>query len=558
VKHHKVDGLIFAQMIREGAKNLTKNVKQVDALNVFPVPDGDTGTNMNLSFISGVNEMNKVDSENISEVTKALSKGLLMGARGNSGVILSQLFRGFSKFAEEYKELNTKQFSQALQQGVETAYKAVMKPVEGTILTVSKDAAKVGQKVAKQTEDMTELMTEVLREAKASLKRTPDLLPILKQVGVVDSGGQGLVYVYEGFLRVLTGEVMTDVEDSQDTQNEFSEDKTVHVRDEVAEMMASGILSVEDIKYGYCTEFMVRLNPKKKEGFNESLFREKLNRFGDSLLVISDEELVKVHIHAEELHKVMELAQTYGGLMNIKIENMREQFLAIKETQSKKEKELKSYGIITVSMGDGIAAIFKSLGVDVVIAGGQTMNPSTQDFVKAIKEVHAEQMIILPNNGNIILAAEQAAQLVDMPATVIPTKNVPQGMAALLNFSLTATLEENENIMTKAKDHVKSGQVTYAIRDTEIEGVQIKEGDFMGIYDGEITTSSKDVESTVRSLLDQMIDEDSEIVTLIYGEDSSKEDTDKISEYIEERHPNVEVEVHNGGQPLYSYLISVE
>jgi DAK2 domain fusion protein YloV len=556
VKHHKVDGLLFAQMIREGAKSLTKNVKRVDALNVFPVPDGDTGTNMNLSFTTGVNEMNKKDSDNISEVTKALSKGLLMGARGNSGVILSQLFRGFSKYAEDYKDLNTKQFSQALQHGVETAYKAVMKPVEGTILTVSKDAAKVAHKVSKQTDDITELMSEVLQEAKASLQRTPDLLPILKQVGVVDSGGQGLVYVYEGFLRVLKGEVMAEAEGQQDTY-EFKEDKTEHVRDEVAEMMAAGILSVDDITYGYCTEFMVLLDAKSGD-FNEYLFREKLNRLGDSLLVISDEELVKVHIHAEELHKVMELAQRYGGLTNIKIENMREQFLAIKENQPKKEAELKSFGIIAVSMGDGIAEIFKSLGADVIIAGGQTMNPSTEDFVKAINDVYAEQIIILPNNSNIILAAEQSAQLVETPVAVIPTKNVPQGMAALLSFNPSTSLEGNKSSMTEAKDHIKSGQVTYAIRDTEIEGVKIQKGDFMGILDGKIAVSSKGIDSTVKSLLDHMIDEESEIVTLIYGEDSSEEKVEEVRIYIESRYPEVEVEIHNGGQPLYSYLISVE
>jgi DAK2 domain fusion protein YloV len=556
VRHQKVDGLLFAQMIREGAKSLTKNVKRVDALNVFPVPDGDTGTNMNLSFTTGVNEMNKKDSDNISEVTKALSKGLLMGARGNSGVILSQLFRGFSKHAEEYKDLNTKQFAQALQHGVETAYKAVMKPVEGTILTVAKDAAKVAHKVAKQTDDITELMSEVLREAKASLQRTPDLLPILKQVGVVDSGGQGLVHVYEGFLRVLKGEVMTEAEDQQDAY-EFNEDKTEHVRDEVAEMMAAGILSVDDITYGYCTEFMVRLDTKSND-FNEYLFREKLNRLGDSLLVISDEELVKVHIHAEELNKVMELAQHHGGLTNIKIENMREQFLAIKENQPKKDKELKTFGIIAVSMGDGIAEIFKSLGADVIIAGGQTMNPSTEDFVKAINDVYAEQIIILPNNSNIILAAEQSAQLVETPVVVIPTKNIPQGMAALLNFNPSTSLEGNKSSMTEAKDHIKSGQVTYAIRDTEIEGVKIQKGDFMGIFDGKIAVSSKGIDSTVKSLLDQMIDEESEIVTLIYGEDSNEENVDEVRAYIENQHPEVEVEIHNGGQPLYSYLISVE
>lgn len=550
---------MFAQMIREGAQNLTRNVKQVDALNVFPVPDGDTGTNMNLSFTSGVNEMNKYESTDITEVTKALSKGLLMGARGNSGVILSQLFRGFSKSIEGTKEIDAKQFANALQQGVDTAYKAVMKPVEGTILTVSKDAAKMAQKMSQKVDDITYLMQEVLTEAKASLKRTPDLLPILKQVGVVDSGGQGLVYVYEGMLRALKGETFTENTVHEEVY-ELKENKEEHVRDEVSSMMASGVLSVEDIEYGYCTEFMIRLDKQKAPQFNEFQFRERINRYGDSLLVISDDELVKVHIHAEDLSKVMELAQYFGGLTNIKIENMREQFLAIKEGQvvSEQDQPMKDFGIITVSMGDGIAEIFKSLGADVVIAGGQTMNPSTEDFVKAIKQVQAEKIIILPNNSNIILAAEQSAELVDQEVAVVPTKNVPQGMSALLSYNPAASLEENKDSMTRAKDQVKSGQVTFAVRDTQIDEVSINKGDFMGIFDGKIVYASNEIKSTTTSLLDKMIDEDSEIITLIYGEDVKEEQAREIEDYITAQYPDVDVEVHNGQQPLYSYLIAVE
>ncbi|WP_034680824.1 DAK2 domain-containing protein [Caldalkalibacillus mannanilyticus] len=550
---------MFAQMIREGAQNLTRNVKQVDALNVFPVPDGDTGTNMNLSFTSGVNEMNKYESTDITEVTKALSKGLLMGARGNSGVILSQLFRGFSKSIEGTKEIDAKQFANALQQGVDTAYKAVMKPVEGTILTVSKDAAKMAQKMSQKVDDITYLMQEVLTEAKASLKRTPDLLPILKQVGVVDSGGQGLVYVYEGMLRALKGETFIENTVHEEVY-ELKENKEEHVRDEVSSMMASGVLSVEDIEYGYCTEFMIRLDKQKAPQFNEFQFRERINRYGDSLLVISDDELVKVHIHAEDLSKVMELAQYFGGLTNIKIENMREQFLAIKEGQvvSEQDQPMKDFGIITVSMGDGIAEIFKSLGADVVIAGGQTMNPSTEDFVKAIKQVQAEKIIILPNNSNIILAAEQSAELVDQEVAVVPTKNVPQGMSALLSYNPAASLEENKDSMTRAKDQVKSGQVTFAVRDTQIDEVSINKGDFMGIFDGKIVYASNEIKATTTSLLDKMIDEDSEIITLIYGEDVKEEQAKEIEDYITAQYPDVDVEVHNGQQPLYSYLIAVE
>jgi DAK2 domain fusion protein YloV len=573
VKLHKLDGFMFAQMIREGAKNLSLHVKTVDALNVFPVPDGDTGTNMNLSFTSGVNEMNKVHSNQISDVAKALSRGLLMGARGNSGVILSQLFRGFSKFAEEYAELNAKQFAQALRKGVDTAYKAVMKPVEGTILTVSKDAAQQAEKWVKLTDDITEVMEKVLQEAKESLKRTPDLLPILKQVGVVDSGGQGLVYVYEGFLSALKGETIElDQSTKQEAAPQISENKEEHVRDEVAEMMAAGVLSVDDIKYGYCTEFMIRLDTERAAKFDEEYFRLQMNRYGDSLLVISDDELVKVHIHAEELYKVMELAQSYGGLMNIKIENMREQFLALKEAQEQKTgrsadvapvaatevKETKEYGIISVAMGEGTKKMLMELGVDVVIQGGQTMNPSTEDFVNAIHSIAAKQIIILPGNSNIILAAEQSAELVDVPVTVIPTKNLPQSIASLLQFNPTLPTEQNQSMMLAAKDLVKAGQVTYAVRDTEFEGVTIKKGDFMGLLNGKIVCSAPDVSDAVKQLIEEMVDEESEILTLIYGEDVSEANMEQLLSYLEERYDHIEIETHHGGQPLYHYILAVE
>ncbi|GAA0349677.1 DAK2 domain fusion protein YloV [Bacillus horti] len=571
MKHLKVDGLLFAQMIREGAKNLTKHVKVVDSLNVFPVPDGDTGTNMNLSFTSGVNEMNKVTSADISAVTKALSRGLLMGARGNSGVILSQLFRGFSKNVETERELNAKQFAVALKKGVETAYKAVMKPVEGTILTVSKDAANAAEKIVKQTDDIMVVMETVLQEAKDSLKRTPDLLPILKQVGVVDSGGQGLVYVYEGFMAALKGETIDDESSVAPAQGyDVKENKEEHVRDEVAEMMAAGVLSVEDIEFGYCTEFMIKLDAKRKSYFNEAHFRGQMNQFGDSLLVISDDELVKVHIHAEELSKVMELAQSYGGLMNIKIENMREQFLSIAEAQDGQPaeqqstastaaaQEAKDYGLIAVAMGDGIGKMFKGLGVDVVIQGGQTMNPSTEDFVKAIEQLNAKEIIILPNNSNIILAAEQSADLVDASVTVIPTKNVPQAMTALLHFNPDVSIDVNQKRMLDAKNHIKSGQVTFAVRDTEIDGVQIRKDDFMGIFDGKIVTTAPDADTTVKQLLEKMIDDESEVVTVIIGDGVEEDQAETLVDELEGQFDHVEIEVHQGGQPLYAYIVSVE
>ncbi|WP_307335206.1 DAK2 domain-containing protein [Caldalkalibacillus uzonensis] len=557
-------------MIRQGAKNLEKHAKQVDALNVFPVPDGDTGTNMNLSFTAGVNEMNKVSTGSVAQVAKALSKGLLMGARGNSGVILSQLFRGFAKGVEALEQLTAQDFVAGLKQGVETAYKAVMKPVEGTILTVAKDAARAAEEKVKQTEDLTELMEAVVTEAKASLKRTPDLLPILKEVGVVDSGGQGLVYVYEGFFSALKGETIADeAVQAEEADAAFSEDKEAHVHNEVTEMIAQGVLSEEDIKFGYCTEFIIRLDNKKGLTFKENQFRSQLNTYGDSILVIADDELVKVHIHAEELGHVLGYAQCFGELLNIKIENMREQFRAMQESGGRAEPqaafpaELPSetepaYGIIAVSMGDGIAEIFKSLGADEVIYGGQTMNPSTQSFVDVMERLPAKQLILLPNNSNIILTAQQAARLVDKQVVVVPSKNVMQGIAALLAFNPTAALEENEQGMTVAIDHVVSGQVTHAVRDTEIDGLKIKKGHFMGIKDGRIVVTAEEASEALCRLIEQMVSDENEIVTLIYGEDVNEAEIKSIEAFIEEHYPDIEVEIHGGGQPLYPYLVSVE
>lgn len=569
MRQERLDGYLFAQMIQAGAKNLAKYVAKVDALNVFPVPDGDTGTNMNLSLSSGVEEMRKTDSPNISDVAKALSKGLLMGARGNSGVILSQLFRGFGKAVEEKKELNAEEFAQALHRGVETAYKAVMKPVEGTILTVAKDAANAALSKAKVTDNLIKVMEAVLEEAKSSLKRTPDLLPILKQVGVVDSGGQGLVYVYEGFLNALHGKTIAselDVE-VQSTHTVLADQET-HVHNEVADMIASGILSEEEIKYGYCTEFIIRLDEKKKVAFDEEQFRHQISQYGDSLLVIADEELVKVHIHAEALHKVLQLALGYGELINIKIENMREQFRTVhlrqvadssrSTHQIEEQLELKEYGIITVAMGEGISNILKSLGADVVIHGGQTMNPSTEDFVNASKQIKAKQLIILPNNGNIIMAARQAAELIDIPVIVIPTKNIPQGLAALLSFDASSSLEVNEEEMTSSAQQITAGQITFAIRDSQINHLAIKKGQFMGIKNGEIVTAADKLEDCALQLISHMLTEESEIITLIYGQDVSEEQVEDLVSTLEAAYPDHEIEVHAGGQPVYSYLISVE
>lgn len=568
MKHEKIDGYLFAQMMEAGAKQLAKQAARVDALNVFPVPDGDTGTNMNLSLSSGVEEMKKSVSSNVSEVAKALSKGLLMGARGNSGVILSQLFRGFGKAIEQKQELSAVEFAQALQSGVETAYKAVMKPVEGTMLTVAKDAAKAALSKAKGTDDLALVMKAVLEEAKSSLKRTPDLLPILKQAGVVDSGGQGLVYVYEGFLDVLEGKRIEEHQDSkEESASSVLVDKKAHVENELALMIASGILSEKDIKYGYCTEFIIRLDERKKAAFHEDEFRNQLSHYGDSLLVISDDQLVKVHIHAEALHKVLKLAQDLGELIKIKIENMREQFRTVHQanlpesngsTKKAEEQGEKEYGIIAVAMGEGIVNILKSLGADVVIRGGQTMNPSTQDFVKVGTQIKARQLIILPNNGNIIMAARQAAELMDRPVRVIPTKNIPQGMAALLSFDAGSSLDENEKEMLHATRQITAGQVTYAVRESQINQLEIKKGQFMGLKNGEIVTVADQLEECTLQLIREMLTEESEIITLIYGQDVSKEQVDALVSTLETTFPDHEVEVHDGGQPVYSYLISVE
>ncbi|WP_069840338.1 DAK2 domain-containing protein [Bacillus sp. F56] len=548
-----LDGRTFAEMIHAGAQNLSQNASAVDALNVFPVPDGDTGTNMNLSMTSGAREVEQMDTDDIGKVGSALSKGLLMGARGNSGVILSQLFRGFSKSIESKKEINSLEFAAALQAGVDMAYKAVMKPVEGTILTVAKDAAKKAMTLAEKETDITALMTAVTEEAEASLNRTPELLPVLKEVGVVDSGGKGLLCVYEGFLASLKGEavpqkaVLPSLDDMVNAEHHKS---------------AQSMMNTEDIEFGFCTEVMVRLDQAKRE-FDEGTFRQDLSQFGDSLLVIADESLAKVHIHAEEPGNVLNYAQHYGELIKIKIENMREQHTSIISQESKpagneKTPAKQPYGIVTVAMGEGISDLFKSIGASVVIEGGQTMNPSTEDIVEAVKSVNAETVFILPNNSNIIMAANQAASVMNEQVLVIPAKTVPQGMSALLAFNPDQEAEANEANMLSAIQQVKSGQVTYSVRDTHIDGKDIKKGDFMGILNGTIIGTSENQLSAVKMLLSEMIGEDDEIVTILYGEDASREEAEQLEAFLSDKYEEIEVEIHNGKQPLYSYIVSAE
>lgn len=541
-----LNGLQFSKMVELGAHHLHQNADYVDSLNVFPVPDGDTGTNMNLSMTSGAEETARHAQEHIGLTAQAFSKGLLMGARGNSGVILSQLFRGFSKQIENEAEITAQQFADALQYGVDTAYKAVMKPVEGTILTVAKDAAKAAE--GAQADNIIALMETIVKEAQASLERTPDLLPVLKEVGVVDSGGQGLVFVYEGFLACLKGEALPEKTAAQSMDDLI---QTEHHRS------VQSFMNTEDIEFGYCTEFMVKLDGAKESSFDETVFRQDLSELGDSLLVISDDEVVKVHIHTEEPGAALNYGQKYGSLTKMKIENMREQHSGIMERDAV-QKEQHEYAIVTVAMGAGIAELLKSIGASAVIEGGQTMNPSTEDIVKAIREIGAKKVLILPNNKNIIMAAEQAAEVLDIETAVVPTKSVPQGLAAVLAFNPEASVEDNKESMQEAAASVKTGQVTYAVRDTSIDGVTIQKGDFMGIAESKITSAEPSLEDVTKNLIASMVGEDDEIVTIIYGEDVSAEEAGKMSSYVEENFDHVDVELYAGKQPLYPYILSVE
>ena len=547
----KLNGLVLAEMIDLGSKNLAKNAEKINALNVFPVPDGDTGTNMTLSMSSGAKETAANVVENIGELGKAFSKGLLMGARGNSGVILSQLFRGMSQYIADKKEVDAKEFAEAIQNGVSIAYKAIIKPVEGTILTVAREAAEAGLKAAENTSSVVEVMEAIYLEAQASLKRTPELLSILKEVGVVDSGGQGLVCVYQGFVAALKGEKIEGLEavETNVVDMQFEDD---HDMD---------FMSPEDIVYGFCTEFTVRLNKEKKE-FNEDKFREDMSKFGDSLLVISDSEYVKIHVHTETPGDVFNYGQQYGELIKIKSDNMREQHREVLRKQEAKQttapKELKEQAMISISMGAGLSKVLTSMGVDYIVEGGQTMNPSTEDIMKAIKEVNAKNIFIFPNNKNIQLAAKQAAELAEENVFVVESKTAPQGLAAVMVYNPQAAAEENFANMQEVLSTVSTLEVTHAVRDTNIEGIEIKKDEFMGIRDGKIVVSNLSLNIVLEELLEKSLDEDSEIVTLYLGEESTEEYTDFLEQLIEEKYPDVEVELIESGQPVYPYIIGVE
>lgn len=546
---------LFQEMVQAASTRLNKQAEYVNSLNVFPVPDGDTGTNMGMTIENGAKEVADKSASTVGEVAAIFAKGLLMGARGNSGVITSQLFRGFSQSVKGKDELDGQALALAFQSGVEVAYKAVMKPVEGTILTVSRGAAIGAKKKAEATNDAVEVMKAALEGAKTALAKTPDMLPVLKEVGVVDSGGQGLVFIYEGFLSALTGEYIAS-EDFQATPATMSQMINAEHHKSVA-----GHVATEDITFGYCTEIMVALKqgPTYVKDFDYDEFRNYLNELGDSLLVVNDDEIVKVHVHTEDPGLVMQEGLKYGSLVKVKVDNMRNQHEAQLEKEEKaiKPAEEKEYAIIAVVAGDGLAEIFKAQGVDYIISGGQTMNPSTEDFIKAVDQVNARNIIFLPNNKNIFMAAQSAAEVLEQPTTVIETRTLPQGLTSLLAFDSGKTIEENHERMTAALSDVISGSVTTAVRDTTIDGLEIHENDNLGMVDGKILVSNPDMLTTLKATFAKMLDEDSEIVSIYIGEDGDEELANGLAQDLMEEYEDLEVEIHQGNQPVYQYIFSV-
>ena len=550
-----INSKLLAKMFLAGAKNLDSKKDWINELNVFPVPDGDTGTNMSMTIMSAAKEVSSLTEPTMAALSKAISSGSLRGARGNSGVILSQLFRGFCKVIKEYDELDVTIVCEAFQKAVETAYKAVMKPKEGTILTVAKGAADKALELAEQTDDLVFFADEVIKHAEYVLNQTPEMLPVLKQAGVVDSGGQGLVQVLKGANDALLGK---EIDYSIEGVSSGASPEKITAETEA------------EIKFGYCTEFIIVLNNPLSDK-EELKYKAFLESIGDSIVVVADDEIVKTHVHTNDPGLALQEALKHGSLSRIKIDNMREehQEKLIKESeklakeqaaeeQKSKEPE-KEMGFISVSIGEGMNEVFKGLGVDYIIEGGQTMNPSTEDMLNAIEKVNAKNVFILPNNKNIIMAANQAVSLVeDKQIIVIPTKTIPQGITALVNYIPDHSVEENKEQMMAEIENVKTGQVTYAVRDTEIDGKTIKQDDYMGIGDKSILAVGKDLKQTTLEMVDAMVDEDSAIVSIYFGSASSEEKAEEIASAIEEKYPDVEVEVNDGGQPIYYYVISVE
>lgn len=560
MKRTVLDVEAFISMLEVGGNRLSENAEYVNSLNVFPVPDGDTGTNMNLTYTSGIERVIKQHSDTVGEVGEDLAKGLLMGARGNSGVILSQLFRGFAKAIEGKTTIEAQDLANAFQRGIDTAVKAVMKPVEGTILTVARDSAAAGMQKAEETDDIIEVMTAVLEEAQTSLENTPNLLPVLKEVGVVDSGGQGLVYIYHGFLESLTGE---SIPVKSADPNKANVTELAHQENffNTAHSVAS-----EDIHYGYCTEIMVKIGEGETvtDEFDYDTFRNHLDGIGDSLLVVSDDEIVKVHVHTETPGEVMNYGQKFGSLVKIKVDNMRLQHDDIldgkgsNQAESASAVERTNLAIIAVAAGEGIENLFKDMGVKSIISGGQTMNPSTNDILDAINKANADNVIILPNNKNIIMAASQAVEVSEIPAAVVETKYISQGLTAMLGYNPDGTLEDNKAAMVAEMANVTSGQVTVAVRDTTVDGLEIHKDHFMGIIDGKIVSEDADLVKETINMVNAMIDEDKELVTLIFGEETDQATAELIAEAVEEANEDIEVEIVDGGQPVYHFLASVE
>lgn len=562
----KIDGVLLSKMFKQAAATLNKNKNLVDSLNVFPVPDGDTGTNMSLTMNAALSEIAKHEGEvSVEIVAKAMSKGSLMGARGNSGVILSQIFRGFAKGCQDKQTLNSIEFAHALKDASDTAYKAVMKPVEGTILTVIRKTAEHGMDYTEQAVPVQELLENLIKRSEETLERTPDYLPVLKAAGVVDAGGKGLVFILLGFLDAILGkEVEIQVERSENVLK-----------------AAGAALEPEMITFGYCTEFILETLRD-----DVPVLRSEIQKLGDSMVFVQDESLVKVHIHTDNPGMALEKALKYGPLITVKIENMREQHsnlthgaglekgsgseggLKSNEAQGSVEtqpsakaqeaQEKKAYGIISVAMGEGFSKIFRDLGVDVIVEGGQTMNPSTEDFLKAAQECHAEHLIILPNNSNIILAANQAKEVSSLPMTVIPSKSIPQGIATLIEFDSEKAPEDNESAMSKAIDNVKTLQVTYSVRDTQYGDIEIKKDDILGVGDGKIVSVGQNIEAVALDALEKLLDEDASIVTVYYGAEVTGAEAEVLIEKIGAQHGDLDLELHYGGQPLYYYVISVE
>lgn len=617
-----LNGTEWAAMVFAGAEKLSRNAERVNALNVFPVPDGDTGTNMNLTMSAGVAELTNKPSDEVGKAAEVLSKGLLMGARGNSGVILSQLFRGFSRAVAGSKDLNVPMFANALQQGVDTAYKAVVKPVEGTILTVAREAARHGLLASRRTQDIVEWMGEVHAKALETLARTQEMLPVLKQVGVVDSGGQGLVYIYEGFLDYLHagasatpsgGSFAAPAVTPVAASTPVSPAKPA-VAPAAAHASAQSKIATESIAFPYDMEFFInRLSASTP--FQERAFRQTLERDGDSIILIEDDHIVKVHVHSRRPGDVLNAALTYGEITHIHILNMQEQhrdllqhkaeepigepagakgasyeapashasavpaasasapkvdyalpgvvnlpsITASPETEPNPDvHEMAEYGVVVVSVGEGNAELFRSLGVDIVLSGGQSMNPSTEDLLGAIQSLTAQHIYVLPNNPNIIMAAKQAAELAERPVTVLPTRTIPQGLAAMLAFQENDNDAANTARMTKAAERVVTGQVTQAVRDTNMDGIEIKDGHYIGIKDKTIVASTPSLEETCRRLSSELLGSDSDMITVLTGEGADPDTTERLSDWLSEQYPDVEVEVHEGGQPLYPYLFAVE